>query len=371
MTAGVETLPHIKRVSRIKHAILQRYLPPWAVILGSAHGRLNYFDCFAGPGRYEFGGQPHDGSPLVAVKAGRAFLASHPNRQLNLIFAERDAASREQLEKLLRSQEPFPKGMGVETVAEDSAEFVPGLLRAVASLAPSFFFIDPYGHPLSVPVIREILSRPRCEALITLMWFRINMDLANAAVRPNVDRLFGDRAWQDQPFMSQAGARREQSFLSYFASRLGAKFVLPFRIGFDPEDRVTGERTKYYLLHASNHIRAALLMKSTMWPLGDEDGTFDYSGRAQGVLISMRPEEAQLREILLRRFAGQELTFSEIVEQTWELPFLEKHYRSVLKRLRDEAIVSVRPVSSKAAGLKGLDRVAFPPAGDAGGSGPT
>lgn len=370
MAAGDETLPHIKRVSRIKHAILQGYLPSWAVILGSAHGRLNYFDCFAGPGRYEFAGQPHDGSPLVAVGAGKAFLAGHAKHKLNLIFAERDGAAREKLLRQLRQLEPYPTGLRVETVAEDSEQFVPGVLATAQSPAPSFFFIDPYGHPLSVPVIREILSRPRCEALITLMWFRINMNLANAAVRANVDRLFGDTAWQEQAFMHRSGAEREQAFLKYFISSLGAKFVLPFRIGFDPEDHVGGGRTKYYLLHASNHIKAVLLMKNVMWPLGDEDGTFDYSGSEQGVLISRRPEEAQLRAVLLRRYAGQELTFSEIVEQTWELPFLEKHYRSVLKQLRAEGVVSVLPVSSKAAGLKGLDRVVFPPASGVRGGGP-
>lgn len=370
MEPANETLPHIKRVSRIKHAILQGYLPPWAVILGSTHGRLNYIDCFAGPGRYEFGGQPHDGSPIVALGAGKKFLAEHPTHQLNLFFAERDAASRERLEGALRSEEPFPSGLGVETVAEDSAEFVPRLLRAAASLAPSFFFVDPYGHPLAVPIIRSILSRPRCEALVTLMWFRINMDLANAAVGANVDRLFGDAAWRHQGFVHWAGPKREEAFLNYFISRVGAKFVVPFRIGFDPEDRVVGNRTKYYLLHASNHIKAALLMKSVMWPLGDEDGTFDYSSQAQGVLISRRPKEAQLRDVLLRRYAGRDLTFSEIVEQTWELPFLEKHYRSVLKQLRTEGVVSVRPVSSKAAGLRGLDRVAFRPAGGVGDCGP-
>jgi hypothetical protein len=62
------------------------------------------------------------------------------------------------------------------------------------------------------------------------------------------------------------------------------------REGFDKEDRVYGERTKYYLLHASNHVRAVMLMKEIMWPLGDEDGTFDFSGESQGVLISRVPK---------------------------------------------------------------------------------
>lgn len=362
MEAAEDALPHIKRVSKIKHAILARYLPPWAVILGAAHGRLNYFDCYAGPGRYESGGRPHDGSPLIALRAGRAFLAEHPRHQLNLIFAERDAAARERLACQLRTGEPHPTGLTVETVAEDSAQFVPEVLSAADSLAPSFFFIDPYGHPLSLPVMRDVLSRPRCELLINLMWFRINMDLANAAVRANVDRLFGDPNWRQQPFMRQSGPERERGFLDYFGSRLGARFVLPFRIGFDPEDHVGGHRTKYYLLHASNNIKAVLLMKNVMWPLGDEDGTFDYSGTAQGVLISRRPQEAQLREILLRRFAARESAFDDIVSETWQLPFLEKHYRSVLQGLRAEGAITVKPVSSKRTGLRGLDRVSFPEA---------
>src|SRR5271169_773854 len=85
-----ETLPHIKRVSRIKHAILQKYLPSWAIILGSANRRLNYFDCFAGPGRYELAGEAVDGSPVIAVKAAKSFLAARPDHTLNVLLTEKN-----------------------------------------------------------------------------------------------------------------------------------------------------------------------------------------------------------------------------------------------------------------------------------------
>jgi hypothetical protein len=192
------------------------------------------------------------------------------------------------------------------------------------------------------------------------MWYRINMDLSNPTVQTNVDRLFGDQEWRKQPFMEQKSLARENGFRDYFASKLGAKYVLPFRIGFDPEDKVKGERTKYYLLHGSNHPSAVLLMKEVMWPLGDEDGTFDFSGESQGVLISRTPQANELREILLREFAGKELAFDDIREQTWKLPFVEKHYREVIQRLRAEGIAAVTPVSSKKSGLKGRDLVRFP-----------
>jgi hypothetical protein len=135
---------------------------------------------------------------------------------------------------------------------------------------------------------------------------------------------------------------------------------LPFRIGYDPEDKVRGERTKYYLLHASNHPSAVLLMKEVMWPLGDEDGTFDFSGESQGVLISRTPKATELRQILLRDFAGKKMAFDNIREQTWRLPFVEKHYREVIQELRQEGIVSVTPVSSKRSGLRRRDLVGFP-----------
>ena len=268
-----ETLPHIKRVSRIKHAILKGYLPSWAVILGSTNRNMNYIDCFAGPGCYEFGGVAVDGSPVIAVKAAKSFLDIHPNHSLNILLTENDEQQAQQLEQQLEPLKPYPKNLSVNPLTEDSKTFIPDLLSKTPLIVPSLFMIDPYGHPLSLPVINNILSRQRTEALITLMWYRINMDLSNPAVQANVDRLFGDQEWRKQPFMTQKGVARENGFLDYFVSKLTAKYVLPFRIGYDPEDKVKGERTKYYLLHASNHSSAVLLMKEVMWPLGDEDGT--------------------------------------------------------------------------------------------------
>jgi three-Cys-motif partner protein len=306
---GADLLPHIKRVSRIKHAILEKYLPSWAIILGSANRRLNYFDCFTGPGRDEFAGEAVDGSPVIAVRAAKAFLEARPSHALNVLLTEKDKHKAQQLERHLAPFTPYPKNLRVDVLQEDSTTFIPDLLGRVQSLAPSFFLIDPYGHPLSLPVINEILSRPRTEVLINLMWYRINMDLGNSAVQEHVDQLFGNQQWRQMPFMEQRGTTREESFLEYFIAQLRTKYVLRFRIGFDPEDKMKGERTKYYLSHASNHSRAALLMKEVMWPLGDEDGTFDFSGESQGVLISRTPQVDELREILLRIFAGRDIQF--------------------------------------------------------------
>lgn len=359
-TELVETVPHIKRVSRIKHAILHQYLPAWARILGSANQRLCYFDCYAGRGEYEFGGQHVEGSPLIAVRSATRYVTANPSRLMTVVLIEKDAREAEALQGCLEQFGPYPRGLEVHIVRADSTTLIGELLGQVDDLAPSFFLIDPYGHPLTIPLINQVLDRKRTEALINLMWYRINMDLGNPSVRHLLDNLFGDDSWRAQPFMTESGKRREEHFLEFFCSRLHANFVLPFRIGFDPEDKIWGQRTKYYLLHVSNHPKAALLMKDVMWPLGDQDGTFDFSCEAQGVLISKTPKESELEHILLRRFSGQKLAFDDILEMTWNLPFIEKHYRSVIKKIESEGIVTVTRITSKRTGLKGQDLVEFP-----------
>jgi three-Cys-motif partner protein len=353
-----EDRQHLKRVSRIKHVILQKYLPPWAVILGSWHQRLAYFDCFAGPGEYELDGEPVAGSPVIAVNSAIEFLRNKSNQSLLMYLIDDDQRQVERLEASLRHLQPYPKNLDVNVRCADSRSYISNLLESLGLFVPSFFLIDPYGHPLALSVINRILRRDRTEALINLMWFRINMDLGNPAAEARLDELFGDNDWRSQQFIHLRVSAREKAFIDYFTSRLACRFVLPFKIRYDPEDSQGGNRTKYYLLHASNHVKAALLMKEVMWPLGDEEGTFDYSGESQGILISQTPTLTELQEILLRNFSGQELTFDEIRERTWKLPFIEKHYRAVCAALEGKEL-SITRITSKRTGIKRDDRIRF------------
>lgn len=359
---------HLKQVSRIKHIILEKYLPSWERILGSRHRRLCYFDCYAGPGVYEFEGQKVDGSPIIAVRAAQEYLAKAEGHQMTVILVEKDEKQRASLETELKRVRPYGEGLQVHVAAEDVREFVPKLLEQVPRLAPSFFMVDPYGHPLTVPILNNILNRPHTEALINFMYYRINMDAGNPKVQHHLDEMFGNGGWRTQAFLKESGRKREQGFLDYFMSKINARFRLPFRIRFDVEDEVARSRTKYYLIHASNHPKAALLMKEVMWPLGDEEGLFDFSGEKHGVLFSSSPREEELRAALLRDYVGKEVEFDRLRQETWDLPFIEKHYRSVVKRLKEEGRVTITPVTSKTdRGLRGRDLVRFFPPEERGG----
>ena len=250
----------LKEVSKAKHRILEKYFPAWARILGSWHPTLVYVDCFAGQGRYEAG---ELGSPLIITK--KAIEVTQKGKfQLLLIFIERDKQKAEQLEvqvsELLKHANR--KRVRHRIFNKDARNLMPQILAHTQNM-PAFFFIDPYGHPLSIPMMNQILSRPRTEILLNLMWYSINMHLGNPKMRPTLDRMFGHSEWQQQAFMHQSGQEREKSFLEYFLEQMKAKYKFEYRIRFSPEDKTPGgeKRTKYYLIHLSNHPKAVLLIK--------------------------------------------------------------------------------------------------------------
>src|ERR1039457_6726451 len=137
-------LKHLKRVSRIKHQILTRYLPSWATILGSAFDKLYYVDCFAGPGHYESEGREVDGSPIIAVKAGKEFAEKNPGKKLGIVLVEDDSARLVQLKGCLNMTIPYPANFQVVTKLADSRAILPRVITGIKARksAPSFFLVD-------------------------------------------------------------------------------------------------------------------------------------------------------------------------------------------------------------------------------------
>ena len=351
-------IQHLKEVSRIKHRILQNYLPAWSAILGSQNAKLCYFDCYAGPGIYELKGELVEGSPIIGVQAAKHFLEKSPTRKMSVVLFEDDAGQCASLERELTKVQPYGDRLKVKVLPLDAKEAVPAEFAKMA-FTPTFFMIDPYGHPLPIPTINSLLARGKTEGLINFMYYRINMDSENTKVQHHLDEMFGSADWRSQPFRNLSGMERERSFLGYFCSCIRTDYHFPFKIKFDLEDRVSSDRTKYYLIHVSNHPKAVLLMKQVMWPLGDEAGTFEF-GQPQAKLFAATPTADELKEVLLETFKGQTRTFAEIQEQTWNLPFIEKHYRAAIKDLKNAGMVQITPIASKTEkGLKGPDRVTF------------
>lgn len=138
-------IQHLKRVSKIKHQILTRYLPSWATILGSAFDLLYYVDCFAGPGQYETDGKIVDGSPIIAVKAGKEFATKSQGKNLRIVLVEDDNDQLKQLQDCLRATQPYPSNFEVTTRLADSHDLIPRIIGHIRTrqTAPSFFWLIP------------------------------------------------------------------------------------------------------------------------------------------------------------------------------------------------------------------------------------
>jgi three-Cys-motif partner protein len=139
------------------------------MILGSRNSELAYVDCFAGPGQYEMDGKPVKGSPVIAVEDAIRLVQGRHVQSLLLHLVDNEPEQVERLKSRLKSMQPYPRNLTVEISCTDSRSLVPDLLRKLDSRVPAFFLIDPYGHPLPLPVIRTMLRRQRTEVLINLM----------------------------------------------------------------------------------------------------------------------------------------------------------------------------------------------------------
>lgn len=348
----------LKEVSKAKHRILSSYFPTWASILGQ-YPSLVYVDCFAGAGKYN---ENEPGSPLIIFKLAKDLIKANRAKKLLLIFIEKNKKNAETLQNILDATPDSNENISYYVYPEDAEDITDKLLDAIPKNWPAFFFIDPYGHPISFPIIKKILEHPRREVLLNLMWFSINRDLNNPREKEPLNKMFGNSSWQEQSFIAETGDVREDHFLKFVESEIGAKFPIHFKILFGPDDNVRGyNRTKYYLIHFSNHEKAALVMKQIMHKLGDEEGTFDYSASKQGVLFTRTPQISQLKEYLVSNYCGKGIKISFLqlqIDTISDLPFIEKHYRAAIKEMEGNEL-EIKRVKSKRSGIADEDIIIF------------
>lgn len=362
-----DSLSYLKHVSRIKHQILNGYFGAWAGILSKSFSRLAYFDCFAGDGRYvDEHGQSLPGSPQRAVGIATDLVNKTKGLFLTLGFIERDEAKAARLRVDLTSIARVP-GLECSVLAGDARDLVDQVLKTLqsrTSVVPTLFFVDPYGHPLPIPILKRLLAIPKAEVLVNLMWYRISMDLGNADRFDHFNYMFGHERWITQQFMRLTGREREESFLEYFEQEVAAPYRTHFAMPYSPEDKVAApdRRVKFYLVHFSSHPRAATAMKAVMHR-AEKNIEQLYGSQSQSSFDFAEPgtlRVAELTRILRATFhAGQRVTFRELLDRTANLPYFEPEYRQTLKQLDDEGQVQIDRRESKRTGLTDGDVIRF------------
>jgi len=354
--------------TKVKHILLRKYLVAWIPILGRRNPQICYFDGFAGRGECT---DRTSGSPLIALEVADSL--SHYFGKLTCFFIEKEPENFKNLEKVLERErlkiQSWQK-IKVEKENDEFANVINGIFEYLEKeksiLAPSFFFVDPFGFSgIPFTAIKKILENPKTEVFFTFMVRDIARFIQLPELENIFNKLFGTNKWRNILDSSQ---KPEIALINLYREQLheaaNAGYSWPFRV-------CTSEKvqTLYYLLHVTNNFKGHSIMKNIMFNQSAE-GNFAYLGpeeviaRTQMRLFDIHSIQ-DLKEYLLERFKEKILGYEEIQEQVctpWytEPPYIDKHYRKALKELEKEGKVKVNRITSKTKrGLGGEDIIIF------------
>jgi three-Cys-motif partner protein len=332
-----------------KHEILRRYLQAWVPILSQGKfPHLVIVDGFAGPGRYSKG---EEGSPIIGIKS----VTEQPRpvkAKVDFHFIELDERRADHLQSEVNAlalpahvkarvhrgqsfQEAFPKVW---------KEYAPGPGR---SRPPTFVFIDPFGFKIPLSFVARVLNAASCEVLVNFMFEEINRFLSQQHMPENFDELFGCRDWREGIQLKNPSERVKflhDLYQSQLTKAAGARFVRSFGM------KNSQNRMDYFLFFATNNELGLRKMKEAMWRV-DESGTYSFSDATdpnQSVLFTAEPDRVALRKLILREFAGAEVTVGDVerfvVQKT---PFTDSHHKKVLASLEAQGLLTVPSSSPK------------------------
>lgn len=313
-----------------KHLILKNYLEAWFPILAKWHGRIVYYDGFAGPGRYRDG---QEGSPLIALRVAQAHKAKL-SAELVFVFIESDGPRAAHLRSEI-DQLSLPANFKCEIREQEFeaalSSTLDDLVERGLELAPTFAFIDPFGITgLPFNLIQRLLRQQRCEVLITFMSHV--MERWATELPAQIDRLIGKEGAAEDIANSPARATRAREL---YAESLGrtARFVRFFHM------KNKMNRPIYDLFFATHHALGHYRMKEAMWR-ADRTGNFSFSDGIdprQATLFSENPG-ADFASTLAQHFKGKTAYSDEVLKYTRDdTPYLEMHAKQALKLLESEA----------------------------------
>jgi three-Cys-motif partner protein len=336
-----ETIWKLEPHTGAKHRILRSYLDAWFPILAKDNPRIVYVDGFSGPGKY-LGGEP--GSPIVALQSAVAH-AVRLTGEVVFFFIEEDTKRADHLEsEILNLNLPTNFKASVERgeFANSFGETLDAIEKGGLRLAPTFALIDPFGFSgLPYALIKRLLSRQKCEVLITFMVDSINRWLTHPdeEITAHIVETFGT----EEAVAVAQGENRIVALKDLYFRQLKkiARFVRYFEMS-DKDQRVV-----YYLFFASNNALGHLRMKEAMWKV-DPMGEFTFSDSTdpyQHVLFA-QPHFEQLANQIVTAFKGAgRIPVSRI--ETFvndQTAFLRKHMGEALKYLEGTFAIIVDPI---------------------------
>jgi spore photoproduct lyase len=367
-----------KQHTRVKHELLRKYLYAWIIKLGKHYRKILFFDGFAGRGEYVDENTEEVltvGSPIIALQLADELLQRCEENERSPYFdkficiaIEKDKDNFRNLESVVsrvKEKIKFKDKVDIQLINDEFADVVNEIVEEVGGkIAPSFFFIDPFGFSgIPFESVKNILSLPRTEIFFTFMTRDINRFLGQPQVEKYLDDLYPTQEWR-KIYRMEDWQKRDKALLDLYLMSLKevakVKYAWAFRVCMDEK-----YQTLYYLIHATNHFDGLKIMKDIMHKQG-ASGEFAWLGPKESFYRHQQKlfddDIPSLKKYFLRRFEGKTKTFEEILKETYEdTRFVEKQYRKTLRDMEKEGKIKVERVTSKTLrGLRGCDRIVFP-----------
>lgn len=244
-------------------------MPPYLAKVAKLGKRIVIVDAFAGPGRFKDGTA---GSPLIIAKAAEKFAAG----KYDAYFFNNRESHHNLLGNILDKQ-------GISASKPVFGDAIEQLANLIADLRDEtlFLYIDPYGLDCEFDLLRPLLERPRhlsTEILINLhMPISHRLGSRNRVRRDGVEdpqirsyhekltRVYGGDYWWDILVEGQyANAKeREDTLINHYRGMLASTDYLSYT-GACPIREKTDSATKYFMVFASSHPDALLLLNDEM-----------------------------------------------------------------------------------------------------------
>jgi three-Cys-motif partner protein len=365
-------------LQHVKHELIKEYLKGWfpKMLLGPTGCRqLLYIDTHAGRGKHRNG---QLGSPLRALTTLLEHTSRTPmlqNAKVYFHFIEGDKENAAALTTELASH-TLPTNVFAEVEAGNCVQIIENAIadieKAGARMTPAFVFVDPYGFKLPGKLLRKLLSYPKVELFVNVIWRELDMAIQQcrgvacapqpadagldlfgdvpdterekasaqklksnrASLEATLTSVFDGDRWRN--ITAEGADSRAEQCAEMFRQMTGAKWGTYLRM-------LDNQRVRYFLLHLTKHPDGRDLMKHCMWKVCPQGGFYASKSEnpRQAILIQPEPNFRPLIDWAVGRLnAGPkrwEALMSELREELW----LEKHLNKVIQSMKkDNEIVA-------------------------------
>lgn len=364
-----------KEQSLIKARIVEKYFWAWAKVITATLERtekqrglkdkqkIAYIDLFAGSGRYQDGSES---TPLRVLET--AIREPELQDRLLTLFNDADENNTQSLQEAINSIADIRrlKNQPIVRNHEVGEEIVKAFEEN--RLVPTLFFVDPWGYKgLSLQLINSVVKNWGCDCIFFFNYNRINMGIANKAVKSHMDSLFGEERAETlreqlKPMPPQEKELTIVEAICEALREMGGEYVLPFC--FKQE---SGKRTSHHLIFVSKHVKGYEIMKDIMAKESSsaKQGipSFEYNPAPPRypLLYELYRPLDELENMLLDEFAGKTINMVDVYNRhhvgKW---YIKKNYKDALLKLEEQGRITTDPPKRRKNTFGDTVQVTFP-----------